>query len=72
MSTGFHKMISVGGHPIEEKLGFANIGQALFDCYNHLLDGYGWAPLSTEWDYPATLERVHREVFADELRRVAV
>src|SRR5262245_12951972 len=27
-----------------------------------LLDGYGWKPLSTEWDYDATRRRVAKEV----------
>ena len=30
-----------------------------------LLDGYGWKPLSTEWDYKATRERVYRDIFPD-------
>jgi len=29
------------------------------------LDGVGWKPLSTEWDYGATLERVLKELFPD-------
>ena len=33
---------------------------------NVLADGYGWRPLSTEWDYRATLERIRREVFPEE------
>ncbi len=33
----------------------------------HILgDGYGWQPLSTEWDYGATVERIRREVFPGE------
>jgi hypothetical protein len=28
------------------------------------LDGLGWRPLSTEWDYEATAQRVLSEVFA--------
>lgn len=28
-----------------------------------LLDGLGWRPLSTEWDYRATMARVYAEVF---------
>ena len=31
-----------------------------------LLDGFGWRPLSHEWDYAATYLRVERELFADE------
>jgi hypothetical protein len=33
---------------------------------NRMLDGYGWRPLSTEWDYEQTYRRVLREIFADE------
>ena len=33
-----------------------------------LLDGFGWKPLSSEWDYAATYLRIEREVFADESR----
>ncbi|MCP4641677.1 MAG: TetR/AcrR family transcriptional regulator [bacterium] len=33
-------------------------------------DGYGWRPLSTEWDYAATLARVREEVFPRECRRI--
>lgn len=33
-------------------------------------DGYGWRPLSTEWDYGATAGRVWREVFPGEWRRL--
>jgi AcrR family transcriptional regulator len=33
-----------------------------------MLDGLGWRPLSTEWDYHATYERIAREVFAHECR----
>ncbi|AGA28074.1 TetR/AcrR family transcriptional regulator [Singulisphaera acidiphila] len=31
-----------------------------------LLDGFGWKPLSTEWDYAETYRRIAQEVFADE------
>lgn len=27
-----------------------------------LLDGYGWQPLSSEWDYKKTIQRVHNEI----------
>ena len=35
-----------------------------------LLDGYGWRPLSHEWDYEKTSERIQVEVFADEYRQM--
>ncbi len=34
-----------------------------------LADAYGWRPLSAEWDYDATLERIRREVFPEESKR---
>ncbi|MBN2308059.1 MAG: TetR/AcrR family transcriptional regulator [Candidatus Hydrogenedentes bacterium] len=35
-----------------------------------LLDGYGWRPLSTEWDYARTRERARWTLFAKEARRL--
>jgi hypothetical protein len=32
-----------------------------------LLDGYGWRPLSTEWDYRETRRRVQAEAFPAEV-----
>jgi hypothetical protein len=40
------------------------IGQLLFDAL-------GWAPLTTEWDYAATRERIRIELFPDEWRAVS-
>ena len=34
--------------------------------YRVLLDGYGWRPLSGEWDYDATDKRIAEEVFSAE------
>jgi AcrR family transcriptional regulator len=31
------------------------------------LDGLGWRPLSSEWDYRATVSRIYREVFPPQL-----
>jgi AcrR family transcriptional regulator len=35
-----------------------------------LLDGYGWQPLSTAWDYDQSLRRIHTEIFPDLLNGV--
>lgn len=35
-----------------------------------LADGYGWRPLSSEWDYIDTRQRVRREIFPEEARLV--
>lgn len=70
METGFHHTLGSEPAVLREKLGFDDPQQALFTAYNRFLDGFGWQPLSKDWDYEATLERVRREVFADELRRL--
>ncbi|MBO0180679.1 TetR/AcrR family transcriptional regulator, partial [Vibrio parahaemolyticus] len=31
------------------------------------LDGLGWSPLSTEWDYRKTWRRVEQELFSEGL-----
>jgi AcrR family transcriptional regulator len=39
-----------------------------------MLDGYGWRPLSTEWDYRKTMRRIYGELFPElvihEARRI--
>lgn len=37
---------------------------------NMTLDGYGWTPLSTEFDYIDLFERLMAEVFPDEYRQI--
>lgn len=39
----------------------------LLNNINILLDGMGWQPLSTEWDYQKTWQRLGTELFAEEL-----
>ncbi len=34
-------------------------------------DGFGWRPLSSEWDYEQTRERVRTDVFPEEVRKAA-
>ncbi len=41
---------------------------SLRDNIQVLLDGFGWKPLSTEWDYTSTYRRFTQEVFPDESR----
>ena len=35
---------------------------------SRLLDSLGWRPLSTEWDYGATMRRIYTELFPPEAR----
>jgi AcrR family transcriptional regulator len=37
-----------------------------------LVDGFGWKPLRSEWDYAGTFRRISREVFADEWQRAGL
>lgn len=36
----------------------------------HMLDGYNWQPLSTDWDYDASRQDILNRVFADELAQL--
>ena len=71
MSTGFHQINADPDNPMRRKLGIEDPGRVISECYNHYLDGFGWRPLTHEWDYPAVLERVRNEVFPDEFARLA-
>jgi hypothetical protein len=50
---------------LERKGGVTDPMNALRRGAGALLDGYGWRPLSTEWDYDATRKRVAKEVLRD-------
>lgn len=53
-----------------EELGIDSPFASVFKTGSILGDGYGWRPLSSECDYEATIERVWREVFPAERRKV--
>jgi hypothetical protein len=53
-----------------EVLGDQDPEAAMMVNHQVLLDGYGWRPLSTEWNYAETAERIRQEVFADDLKRI--
>jgi len=40
------------------------------DVIDMLLDSLGWRPLSNEWDYEATRERIRTETFMDEWAQI--
>jgi len=52
--------------PLAE-LGISNPQHALFTTVSAILDGINWQPLSTEFDYAATLQRIQHEVFSAEV-----
>ena len=40
----------------------------MFEC---MLDGLGWKPLTTEWDWAASYRRIETGVFAEEVRQAS-
>ncbi|MEM8953236.1 MAG: TetR/AcrR family transcriptional regulator [Verrucomicrobiota bacterium] len=42
--------------------------ELLNENYQLYLDGVGWEPLGSDWDYDATEERIREELFGEELR----
>lgn len=69
--------LSYGGQLIQtydiplQDLGVRHAGSALIRNSLAMLDGLNWRPLSTEHDYNASLERVKREMFAEEIKQIA-
>lgn len=51
-------------------LGVTHVFGSLVRSSTLLADAYGWRPLSTEWDYDATRERIFAEVFMRESRLI--
>ncbi|MBN2308876.1 MAG: TetR/AcrR family transcriptional regulator [Candidatus Hydrogenedentes bacterium] len=52
------------------EMGIADPFASIIRSTQYLGDGFGWRPLSTEWDYEETRRRVCREVFPNEARQV--
>ncbi|HOD48984.1 MAG TPA: TetR/AcrR family transcriptional regulator [Candidatus Hydrogenedentes bacterium] len=55
----------LGGAPLDH-LGLRDPYAAIFKNCHVLGDGYGWKPLSSEWDYGKTVARIRKEVFEEE------
>jgi len=52
---------SMGGAPLEEVGIVDPIAEVIRNCH-YLLDGYGWHPLSSEWDYDTASARIREEL----------
>ena len=72
MSVGADQLMAAPDLELDYKLGIEDPFQVLFRNYNALLDGFGWRPLTHEWDYQASVQRIHDEVFPDEVRRAGL
>jgi AcrR family transcriptional regulator len=58
--------------PILQDLGIADPMASFRRNMHALLDGFGWRPLLTEWDYDLTMTRIAREVFPNEWQRAGL
>lgn len=45
--------------------------KVLLNGINTLLDGFGWQPLQSKWDYGATYQRIFKEIFNDEFQSLS-
>ncbi|MCW8334865.1 TetR/AcrR family transcriptional regulator [Vibrio sp. SCSIO 43135] len=69
--------IAFGSNALTQNASNSHCIQRLQDPYtvlhnaNMLLDGLAWQPLSTEWDYRKTWQRVEQELFQQELEYLA-
>ncbi|MFO7973974.1 MAG: TetR/AcrR family transcriptional regulator [Candidatus Hydrogenedentota bacterium] len=61
---GYATMLGILSIPVIE---LGNVFEEVRRNGNILADGYGWRPLTSEWDYDSTLQRVHAEVFPEEV-----
>lgn len=67
LSWGVYQIMeSVAPEDLQER-GFQDPRSSLRRNQERLLDGFGWGPLSHEYDYEATRERALQEVFAEEV-----
>ncbi|MDJ0975050.1 MAG: helix-turn-helix domain-containing protein [Planctomycetota bacterium] len=66
MSYGGHSIIE--GKPTLAEMGIPDPHGALRRNQQAVMDGFGWAPLTHEWDYENTRAWVLQEVFPDEAR----
>ena len=69
MSYGTFSIITTSDELVD--LGIKDPFTAYRNNIYRMLDGFGWQPLSTEYDYLQTLARIQEEVFPDEFRIVA-
>ncbi len=60
----------VRGMPLDE-IGIKDPFRSVISVCEILGDGYGWRPLTSEWNYDATRERIRATLFAEETRTLA-
>ncbi|SIO55953.1 transcriptional regulator, TetR family [Singulisphaera sp. GP187] len=65
MALGTHTVVA-NFRPLLTEAQVTDPYSSLRESIQILLDGFGWKPLSSEWDYAETYRRIAQEVFADE------
>ena len=48
-----------------------DLQEAFLSNINITLDGLGWKPLSSQWDYNDTIKRIEKEIFSAELQLIS-
>ena len=69
MSLGSHML--AGAPQMLVEIGLKDVDGALRQNQDTLLDGLGWKPLFTKWDYAKTYDRIFKEIFTDYPRPAA-
>lgn len=62
-SISFGGYSIMGDEAVLEQLGIGDGFRMVREVHNRLLDGLGWKPLSSRYDYDKVFDRVRREVF---------
>lgn len=65
MALGTH-MTAIHNSPMLKKFEISDPPKVLQRGIQRLLDGFGWRPLSNEWDYNVSTQRILSEVFSQE------
>ena len=68
MTEGAYSIIATSDAVAE--LGILEPFPAIRQNIQKMLDGFGWSPLSAEIDFDATMEKIVKEVFAQEFARL--
>ncbi len=71
MSIGTHNVM-LNFRSLLQQTGITEPLIALREGIPIFLDGLGWKPLSSEWDYADTFRRLSKEIFADEWQRAGL
>lgn len=69
MAEGAYSIIATSDAMSE--LGIEEPFVAVRSNWHHMLDGYRWKPLSSEFDYPAAMQEIAQKLFPDEFLSIS-